>query len=1278
MLLTQITPEQISKLSEQQLPDLILKLTSLENKTFRFKGCSLISFPSNTKAKDGGIDGLLQCQETNDSRWMLHPITGFQSKASKMSKAECKKEILDSNDNLSPRVKRLFLDGGEYILVTTDEYVDQAREGREEAIRKSIQETGESFSTTPKVRILDSKLLADWCNEYYPIIVYLHSITGVSIPLGFQTIGSALSNKKYRLNYFTNSKLNDITHRIKSNIQNGRISRVEGFSGLGKTRLILECLKPAIPDAEGFFDLNQRSLNESSLYMDVAGLGPPYEIIPFVTHYSSQHSGILVLDNCPIELHNRIGSLIQHSENGFKLVSINHEKTLDPQHLDTDIIEIQPSIFFDLIPDIINSAYKNILDESYIKQIVNFSEGFPGMAVGFAESKIRNPNFNLSNSIDNSLLNKFIFGHEVIVDLELKVLRVCSLFSYLEYPIIKLSKYHGPLDKKEANHVRENLLENISKDKFDEIINKYIKKEIIERRGNLIMVRPLPLALKLTIQYLESYSHDIIIEKFLGFAKVGKLMKNATNRLSQLESLSDSQSIVEKIWGTNGPFTEAEVLDTFMGSQLFRSIVHVNPEMSISVLEKYFSSRTDSQLKSLVSNRRNLVESLQKLCFRKKYFERASKLLFRLSRNENEIYGNNATNLFAKLFQLFLPATEANLKQRSDFLKLIINDVVLDDKSNILETIRSAFRVGSFNRIGGIEKQGTNTILKEYRPKEYYEIWEYWDEMVQMLNGLYRAFPNINNEISTILRKNIYGLYIHGYPSAKIEKVFELIIKLSDDHLPLFKTLESLESKLKINSEQKNLIDKYKSISSPSSFLDQFNYIVSDPIINRNFKQDHKGEWIDPNIVPVENFAEKVIENKVDLKQYLNHFFSKKHTYIFSFSKKYAELNGWDLNFYNEMISVIEKTNFVEVNLSFFFGYINGIEDNKIKDFIFNNLLELDTAENFIFDALKFCNPSIEKLKKLIKAVEESPKLAYKFSALEQGPFIESLNSKELIFICNRILEINKDTQWVVYGLLERYIYRNKEHWTDLKIFLFDIVTSNNYLTDTRDKGLYSSFYTWEKMCFEFLNDSELKEKFAISLAEQIIAFSQKENYGDNSSLDRLFSHLIEFHFKSIWSIIAPQFLSNDFRSYFTISSLLGDGISFIRNPILFKYSRNYTILFDWAKANNPIGPIRLAKIAPLGISDDNDNILWHPFTLRLIDNFGQIEGFLDQLHSNLCSFGSSGSRIPYYEIRRDLCTILKDHSLTEVKIWAQKNVIYFENEIKMERVREEERFMNW
>jgi len=89
---------------------------------------------------------------------------------------------------------------------------------------------------------------------------------------------------------------------------------------------------------------------------------------------------------------------------------------------------------------------------------------------------------------------------------------------------------------------------------------------------------------------------------------------------------------------------------------------------------------------------------------------------------------------------------------------------------------------------------------------------------------------------------------------------------------------------------------------------------------------------------------------------------------------------------------------------------------------------------------------------------------------------------------------------------------------------------------------------------------------------------------------------------------------------------------------------------------------------------EDKEN--WHPFSKMVIDEFGDYENVLENLSSNMGTFGTVGSSVPYYQTQKALLLELINHKKEKVKNWARGMLDYTEKSIKREQLNDEQMYL--
>jgi len=82
----------------------------------------------------------------------------------------------------------------------------------------------------------------------------------------------------------------------------------------------------------------------------------------------------------------------------------------------------------------------------------------------------------------------------------------------------------------------------------------------------------------------------------------------------------------------------------------------------------------------------------------------------------------------------------------------------------------------------------------------------------------------------------------------------------------------------------------------------------------------------------------------------------------------------------------------------------------------------------------------------------------------------------------------------------------------------------------------------------------------------------------------------------------------------------------------------------------------------------------WHPFARKMIDEFSDQEGFLNEVGANLASYSMVGTSEGYYNQIISMMKDLKDHPSVEVRKWAKRGISSYKKQIQIEKLQDESR----
>jgi hypothetical protein len=1125
---------------------------------------------------------------------------------------------------------------------------------------------GEEYGNKVKIKIYDANFIKDWTNEYISAFSFVQLVCGIQKPYGLQIWGELKSHPSNSLNFKTNPEIDALIEKIRTETFNKKNIRIEGVSGIGKTRLICEAFSPGSFDTDGNFEAIRKALSDSVIYFDI-GKGNSQNIFDFVRSTVTTYPAILLLDNCDPINHDRFIQEVLRDGSLQTLISVDYEKISNADSELCEIVKLKGEMFNSVVEEILKNEYTNSqLSDQDINYLIKFSEGNPKMAINFVKAAINKRDLN--QGFDKELLEKLIFGRESINELDFNVLKLFSVFKYFEYP----SDIFYSIDKNGylllLEHVKffSSFLK-IDTNSIERIIKKYLDKVVLERRGNKIVIRPNPLSLKLSILFWEELN-IIDYESFIQSIPKN-LITPLVDQLSQLGNVGKAKELVETIWGVNGNFSTAEILNSNMGSRLFRSIVNVNPKATVKVLTKNYLNQPKEFLKTIVEGRQNLVWALERLCFREETFVESAKVLMCFAVAEIETYySNNATDYFTQLFRIFLAGTEVGYTPRVEVLKWALEKQDTDFDVLVIKACERAFTpMSNIHKMGGAENQGGLLPLEDYNPISKTEINEYREKIIELLLRFISHKNEFQLSAQRVIYSNISDLYEFNYDIEKLRNTIDKIIINIVDKDELLKSLYSQVSFIRINETQREFISGYIEKLKTNTIEERILYNVSEPkIIFRTIKDeegyDDKGKRL------AEKFAEEVISEKIDIRPYFKNLLIGNQYNTFDFGKKLSELSIYNQDFVDELLSVILTLENKQHNISFLFGYISVLSLEKRNE-IFNFFISKKSS--FAFNIFRVVDIRFENVLKLIDLVENHSIQSNKLEIIKYD--IVKLNSNDLIKYFGLIKNLENGHILIMntFSILI-WFSKNNQFQIDESIlnYIKSVVEEENLLININTSRTID-LYSWQEMMAFLINKFQVK--ICINISNQIVDYQESSSFysGGDLHIANIANLTLDVDFENCWNIYSKLILEKktiEFWNIFDMSFISGVTSN---HPFFCDDARNKKLL-SWLLKNREIAPW-IIRVAPLYDENGQD---WFSFSEELINIFGNDKRFIDELSCNLHSMTTWGSRVPFLKSRLKLVEQLKDHKIEEVKEWANSEIESFEKKIKIEEISDDEGFL--
>lgn len=1022
------------------------------------------------------------------------------------------------------------------------------------------------------------------------------------------------------------------------------VIRLTGASGLGKTRLILEAI-----DASTSID------NSCVLIFNAPG----YDTVikeSIRAMVEDRVHGLVVIENCNIDLHNHLSKEVNKTDCLLKLVTVGYS---DEQVDESIHIQLSP-LSDEAIKQVLSPILVGI-ESSDVDRVARFAQGYPLMATLIAEQYQKEGRL-LGSIESSSVVRKLIDGGGGITDVEKGMLSACSLFDVF-------GTAEGTAGE-EAKYIAECVAGSDLKT-FDRVLKIFTSRQVINRAGRYARVVPKPLALTLASEWWAEASFDR--QKLLIGTLPDSLVQSFCTQASYLDDQPSVQRFSDQLFGVQSPFVQAEVLLTERGSKLFRAFVEVNPESTSDALYRTLSDYSHDQLQAIDGNtRRNLVWALEKLCFHSKVFEKSAWCMLLFASAENESWSNNATGMFSQLFRVHLSGTQAKPKIRFDILKRAIAVNQTDIDMVVLEALDQAISTYGGTRTIGAEYQGTKAPLEEWQPKLWQDIFDFWQQAFDLILVLFERGDTQKEKIMSVVGLSIRGLVARGRIEM-LDSAIKRIVSINGCYWP--EALDSIKNTFKYDSEDikqegTDALNNWLKLLSPSKaeLPDKLKILVTNP--TREYQKGEGGHYVDVAAENAKVLATELSLNIDELLPHLGLLLQGEQKQSFAFGRQLAHdltdvvpILGLAL----ERLVAIEKPDYRLV-----LGLYRGLFEQS-PELWQENIDRLVTDEKLVYlypDFIRTGDIKKTHLDNLLEQIQRGVLSPNSANALSYGSVTDSIEPDVIASFCLQLTELGDQASWAALNVIYMYCFSNKDSINELRDQLKHLVTAvplhkgqENTATDT---------HHWHDMAEKLLKDRD--EELAVALTNQLIAASEYGlNHGDIWSYTKpLMLSLMSDYGDVIWPIFGEAIVRAEGMDRYWLQQLLDRETSLVGNvPSVLSVIPVESVM-EWCFKQPDIGPVFVARC--LNVIETVDE-MQQPSALfvALLENFGNDQLVASGLSANMGTRGWSGSLVPYLESDKSALSPLIEHENFNVRRWVKDHIAYINRQIIEESKRDEE-----
>ncbi|AHF76143.1 hypothetical protein Sant_1070 [Sodalis praecaptivus] len=709
-----------------------------------------VNWSGSITAPDGGIDIHVQVPvDQLKPGFLVRPDTVFQAKKHKMPKATIEKEM-GTGKVLSPIISEQARKQGSYIIVSLgDDCSPSGKADRLKAMRDAVKD--DPNKSYLHLDFYDRSKLIQWLRQYPSVMLWVKGKLGQGYS-GWQPYG-AWSNPPQGVTDTLISapgvtitlpsvkgqklKIDEAISPMRALIRStNKAVRITGLSGVGKTRIV-----QALFDETVGTDALDRTV---AMYVDTGSEPVPSATAMLDKLIAEGRRAIMILDNCPSELHASLASRVSAAGKEVSLITIEYDirddkpQTTEVIHIETDGPEVAEQLLIRRFASI---------SQNNARRIAEFADGNARVALAIAERVEEGESLALLS--DAQLFNR-LFEQRNHPDGNLReqaeILSLVYSFS--------VSSPDAATDELEILGA----LFGYSRTQLFKAVTKLMERHIVQKRSHWRAILPHAIANRLAASALDSIPVDQLRATFEA-PDCERLLMSFSHRLGLLHDHPVAKEIVEAWLQPEGMLGRIAELND-ISSRILGYIGPVAPEALLNRIEAVLSS---SDFKGMEPGynpqRRSILRLLQLMAYEPNAFERCARLLIQMAEDEadnNDL--DSARNMVPRFFQAYLSGTHASLSQRIALMNECIASSIITRRSLGFKMLSTALDGPTWSGFG-VNEFGARSRDYGYEPN-YDELVEWRSAFIDVAIQLAASGdPELERPARSILADKFRGIW---------------------------------------------------------------------------------------------------------------------------------------------------------------------------------------------------------------------------------------------------------------------------------------------------------------------------------------------------------------------------------------------------------------------------------------------------------------------------------------------------------------------------------------
>lgn len=756
----EVTADDISALADDDLRALVGRLCEAELRSLGYSN-AYVTWGGNQDASDGGIDVRVELPAGSAvSGFVPRAATAFQVKKGDMPRSAILKEMKPSG-TLRPAIAELVIQKGAYIIVSSGSSTsDSALRDRRQAMAEAVAEL--KTSSDLHFDFYDAARMSTWVRSHPGLIPWVRQKVGRTIQ-GWRSYGpwayspdglesEYLADNKARLYSPTCttddglSAIEGINH-LRAVLQEPRQAvRLAGLSGVGKTRLV-----------QALFDMRVGALPLDpalAVYTDVGDDPDPRPISLASSLVASHARIILIIDNCPPELHRRLSDVIRSPESLLSLVTVEFD-VQDDEPEGTHVYKLDVAST-ELIEELIQRRFRDISPVDR-QRIAEFSGGNARIAIALAGTLGKNESL---GALSDAALFKRLFHQRKEPDSGLlQAAQACSLVYSFQGE--DLTGAGAELTRLSA------IIQQTPLDLYGHVA-ELKRRELIQQRGVWRAVLPQAIANRLAAMALDNIPFSTIEAQLIDGAEP-RLIRSFARRIGYLHGSRVAQQVAARWLSPGGLLGAAENLNS-TGRAMFWNIAPVRPELTLSAIERAAKGPArENFLSAENAGRSDFAHLLRSLAYDAELFERCIRVLVAFyEAEESDDHHQSVKDTIRSFFNLYFSGTQASPQQRI----AVIDSLVRSGKPRLeglgFATLAAMLQTSYFSSTFDFEF-GARQRDYGYRPQNAAEQKEWFSGAITFARNIVRSLPSLAEHARSTVAAALRGLWTNAAAYDEIE-----------------------------------------------------------------------------------------------------------------------------------------------------------------------------------------------------------------------------------------------------------------------------------------------------------------------------------------------------------------------------------------------------------------------------------------------------------------------------------------------------------------------------